>query len=266
MTKFKTRLIDRLSFLSKVRGLIEKEYASLPDGKIYVRRYKGNISFYQRINKKEKYLAKKNSSKKICQLAQKEYCISMIKLIDTEIKATRYYLDNCPSVELEDFRQVVDPALIQFVLPIVESDEAYLKKWEEAEYDRLEYHNYYDEKPVEFNGFRSKSELIIANKLSKAGIKFKYEKLLRVDGIEMYPDFTLLDVVNRRELYWEHFGMMDDEVYVARTMKKINLYNKAGLIQSGQMIITMESGSAPIDMEQVDSVIKELEKKCCLRS
>ena len=88
MTKFKTRLIDRLSFLSKVRGLIEKEYASLPDGKIYVRRYKGNISFYQRINKKEKYLAKKNSSKKICQLAQKEYCISMIKLIDTEIKAT----------------------------------------------------------------------------------------------------------------------------------------------------------------------------------
>jgi len=252
--------------LSKVRSIAEREFTTLPEGRIVVHRYKGRVYYYHRTSKKQKvgmYLKKTKSQKMIQELSQKEYCSNLIKLIDAETKAIRLYLEHCPDEWVEDVQRIIDPALNQFVSPIVEDDNAFLERWIKARYDQLKYSDYNGEITGEFNGFRSKSELIIANKLSKAGIRFKYEKLLRVDGIEMYPDFTLLDVVNRRELYWEHFGMMDDEVYVARTMKKMNLYSKAGLIQSGQMIITMESGSAPIDMEHVDIIISRLAKICC---
>lgn len=267
MTGLKARLVDRLLFLSTAKEIIENEYASLPGGKVSVRRHNGRVYYYLRINEKgkvEQYLSKTKSQKMIQQLSQKEYCAKTIKLIDAETKATKLYLDNCPCTEVENVSQIIDPALSRFVSPVIEDDKTFLERWIESEYEKLDF-DYREDRASEFSGFRSKSEFIIANKLSNNGIPFKYEKRLNVDGVDQYPDFTLLDIDNRREIYWEHFGMMDNEVYVARAMKKINLYSKAGLIQSGQMIITMESSIAPIDIEQVDNIINMMKSKCCLK-
>nr|BFD32093.1 hypothetical protein GTC16762_17110 [Pigmentibacter ruber] len=71
---------------------------------------------------------------------------------------------------------------------------------------------------------RSKSEVFIAEKLREKNILFSYEKPLTADGKTYYPDFTIY--LGKREFYWEHFGLMNDEVYAKKTAVKIKWYNK----------------------------------------
>lgn len=51
---------------------------------------------------------------------------------------------------------------------------------------------------------RSKSEVIIADVLSREGIPYRYEYPLYLKGIgKVHPDFTVLNVKQRKEIYWE---------------------------------------------------------------
>ncbi|MFQ9213592.1 MAG: hypothetical protein ACLR4C_08105 [Eubacterium ventriosum] len=38
----------------------------------------------------------------------------------------------------------------------------------------------------------------------------------------------MLNRKTRKEIYWEHLGMMDDADYVEKAIKKIELYEKMG--------------------------------------
>ncbi|WGL59961.1 hypothetical protein QEJ31_15620 [Pigmentibacter sp. JX0631] len=71
---------------------------------------------------------------------------------------------------------------------------------------------------------RSKSEVFIAEKLKENNILFTYEKPLSADGKTYYPDFTIY--IGKRELYWEHFGLMNDDIYAKKTEIKMKWYNK----------------------------------------
>lgn len=51
---------------------------------------------------------------------------------------------------------------------------------------------------------RSKSEVIIADLLNKEGIPYRYEFPLYLKEFNtVYPDFTILNVRKRKEIYWE---------------------------------------------------------------
>lgn len=71
---------------------------------------------------------------------------------------------------------------------------------------------------------RSKSEVFIAEKLREKNILFSYEKPLTANGKTYYPDFTIY--LGKKEFYWEHFGLMNDEVYAKKTAVKMKWYNK----------------------------------------
>ena len=58
---------------------------------------------------------------------------------------------------------------------------------------------------------RSKSEVIIADVLNREGVPYRYEYPIYIKGIgKIYPDFTVLNIGIRKEMIWDHFGMMDD--------------------------------------------------------
>ena len=58
---------------------------------------------------------------------------------------------------------------------------------------------------------RSKSELVIADKLHARGIDYLYEEpLVLSNGRTRYPDFTIVDHALGVTFYWEHLGMLDD--------------------------------------------------------
>ena len=100
---------------------------------------------------------------------------------------------------------------------------------------------------------RSKSEVIIANLLHAADIKYQYEeKLYYTDTKWIEPDFTLF-LPNGEKLYWEHVGMLGKEEYDLRWSEKIDIYKQ---YFPGQMIKTYESGVLSNDVSRLIRDIK----------
>ena len=106
---------------------------------------------------------------------------------------------------------------------------------------------------------RSKSELIIADMLNKAGVPYKYEYPLRLNGMgKIYPDFTVLNIKKREEIFWEHFGMMDDPTYVEAAIKKILTYEQNGIFPGENLICIYETRKNPINQKVVNSLIENI--------
>ena len=98
---------------------------------------------------------------------------------------------------------------------------------------------------------------LLANALAGHGIPYKYEcpPVLK-SGIRIHPDFTVLNVKERRQLYWEHRGMMDNEDYARHTVDRIKQYLKSGIVIGRDLIITEESSSSPPGTDEIECIIR----------
>ena len=104
---------------------------------------------------------------------------------------------------------------------------------------------------------RSKSEVIIADMLSKEGIPYRYEYPLYIKGFgKIYPDFTVLNIKKREELLWEHFGMMDDAEYAEAAIRKIATYEQNGIYPGEKLILTYETRKNPINQRVINGLIE----------
>jgi ATP-dependent DNA helicase RecQ len=99
---------------------------------------------------------------------------------------------------------------------------------------------------------RSKSEVIIANILFRSNIDFKYEEKLYYKKEKWKePDFTIRH--NGKIWYWEHLGMLGDEMYNQHWQDKKKLYKEIGVYD--QIIITKESA---VLSNQTNELIKNI--------
>ena len=143
--------------------------------------------------------------------------------------------------------------------PIWLPDEKFVENWEAVIYQPMKFKEltpeYYTDKGERV---RSKSEILIANALKKHHIPYRYEYPLGLKGdITLHPDFTVLNVKKRQELYWEHFGRMDDEKYARGAANKMKTYIENGIIPNIDLITTYETKEHPLDYETIEKVIKE---------
>lgn len=121
---------------------------------------------------------------------------------------------------------------------------------------------------VTMNGenVRSKSELIIADRLRCAGVPYQYESGKYIaDGesgryMKWHPDFRVLNQRTGREYWWEHFGRMGDPDYFAMSMYKLETYAKNGIYLGDNLIITMESDGVALGSGYVDMLIERFFK------
>ena len=110
---------------------------------------------------------------------------------------------------------------------------------------------------------RSKSELVIADKLHARGIDYAYEQPLVVtNGRTRYPDFTIADHAQGVTFYWEHLGMLDDQGYRARWEAKRAEYLECGIEPredgggpEGTLIETRDEPGGSLDAAAIASVI-----------
>lgn len=103
---------------------------------------------------------------------------------------------------------------------------------------------------------RSKSECIIAELLDARGIPFRYEAALELGGQTYYPDFTILRPKDGEIIYWEHFGMADNDEYNASMMRKLMEYNSYGITLWNQLITTFEAKNVAIDVQHINKIIE----------
>lgn len=99
---------------------------------------------------------------------------------------------------------------------------------------------------------RSKSELVIANRLAAHGLSYYYEKPLKVSETDFVrPDFTIM--YQGEEWYWEHLGLLDDEEYRKRWKRKEEWYKKHGFYD--RLITSQEVGG--LDSKKIDALIEK---------
>ena len=110
---------------------------------------------------------------------------------------------------------------------------------------------------------RSKSELVIADKLHARGIDYEYEQpLVLPNGRTRYPDFTIADHARGVTFYWEHLGMLDNPGYRARWEQKRVEYLECGIGLSeegggpeGILIETRDEPGGSLDATAIASAI-----------
>lgn len=252
-------LVERKEYLEKVIAYSKKNLKNAPKGVLRCAR-NGNVWHYFLRESGEKGNGKyldKSQEKLIKKLAKKKYLLQVEEKAEKELLSVSKLIKQYESGKAEDVYSNFPEGIQNVVTPISLTDEQFVEKWLKTEYPKNDF--YEDVKTfttVSGEKMRSKSEAMIANMLVKNNIPYLYEKPLELQGLgTIYPDFTLLDLENRREIYWEHMGMMDDSNYSERATQKIDSYASNGIFPGERLILTFESKKNPINIDNVEKMI-----------
>ena len=192
-------------------------------------------------------------------LAQKDYDKRVLDSVEKELYAVEKYLMLSPHILAKDIYENLQEERRKLINPITESKEDFISNWENTEYVGKTFEAF---APMLYTAkgerVRSKSEVIIADTLNREGIPYRYECPIYVEGWgTVHPDFTVLNVEERREIYWEHLGMMDDMEYVEKTLDKINIYAQNGILPGINLILTYETAKMPLNQKIVQLMIEQ---------
>lgn len=250
----------RCEELKQARDYLEAMRKKFPEGKIHIIKKNTKCQFYLRRTKSEKmgvYISYRDKNK-IKTYLQKKYNEETIKALNIEIvNLEKFLIKSKQSVEiLQNIYSNYPEIIKEMVNPIDMNDEDYIKFWVNQPYEgKIIGENV----PVLISDkgdrVRSKSELNIANHLFRNNIPYKYECPLMVGGRLLYPDFTVLDVKRRKEIYWEHRGMMDEKDYSREAVSRVRMYAKSGIILGDNLIITEETLYSPLGTDDITNVI-----------
>lgn len=253
----KKELIGKIAYL-------ESELSNSPQGRLRIMKSKGKYCQYYVYSKesgsnklKGEYIKRENMdlAKK---LAQRDYHEEVLKETRDELAKICRVLD---AYGVERDKLSVYDRLSEnrkmLVKPLEISDDLFIEKWSKTKQT--------GENSYEISGnrltergevVRSKSEKIIADKLFYRNIPYVYEPtLLLPDGNIFYPDFAALNVRLRKEYYWEHFGMMDNPEYAAKSVWKIDVYEKNGYWCGRNILYTYETDKRMQDDRNIDAMI-----------
>ncbi|MCR5824249.1 MAG: hypothetical protein K6G60_07460 [Lachnospiraceae bacterium] len=255
---------ERVSVLKKAIRAAEADIAGFPDGRLRVSKKQLACSYYvvtKRGDPTGDYISVKNKEL-VKQLAQKDYNKQFLKQAENELQCLQRAVSSLDGKNADAAFCNLSDERRSLVTPYILTDDLYAGEWQAMRFktntfmseDRI-----YDTERGE--KVRSKSEVLIANTLLELGIPYHYEKMLVLkNGGTRYPDFTLLDVRAREEVFLEHFGMLDDEEYRRNCLHKLDEYRNNGIYPGRNLIFTYETEENPLDIKGIKKMLKDLFK------
>lgn len=265
MKTMEATLRKEMNELKKVIEDAEKRLKNTPKGHLRISKKKNKVEYYFKADKKGivsgngRYMKKseKNLAKEI---AQRDYDACVLKNAKERLKAIETFLNKYKKTSLKDICQKMNPCRRELIDTAIISDVEFVKQWQSVSYEGKDFIG--DEQVIiteRGERVRSKSEKIIADKLYLMGIPYRYEYPVVLKGnVKMYPDFTILRMPAREEVYFEHFGMMDDADYVNTVIYKLNTYERNGIYLGVKLFVTHETNKNPLNTKVLDGMIKEL--------
>lgn len=238
----------------------KKRLQHAPQGNVHVVNKGNKVEFYL-INSKQdshngRYM-RKSEMKLAKMIVQRDYDMKVVKTAEERLSAIEKFLNKYEKTSLSKLYHRTIKGRRELILADMLSDEEYIRQWQSEEYKGRTFEDarqiYITERGEHV---RSKSEKIIADKLYLSGIPYKYEHPLMLRNLLVYPDFTILRVKTRDEVYLEHFGLMDNSDYVASTMKKLNTYETNGIYLGVNLFATFETYQTPLGVETLENLIK----------
>ncbi len=258
----KSILVSKLKELDKAIAKAEKSLKKAPKGSLIVSKSNGCVQFYQNMHEgesKRKYIYAEND-KLVHALAQKDYDKLLLKTAIIEKKHIQNILRYIEEKDTYDVYNQLNPHRKKLIESHYLNDKEFVKQWLTVQYNGKDFEDESSEIITERGErVRSKSEKIIADKLDLMGIPYLYEYPLKLKGFGIvYPDFTMLNMVTRKEVYMEHFGMMDNPEYCQKAISKIEQYEKNGIFIGKNLIVTFETSKQLLNMSVVENMLKEV--------
>ena len=253
-----SRILYLQNEIEKKKQFVE----SIPPGKIFSRQDAYGIYRYFKGMKvdgdfREIYLGK-GSSDEIKVLAKKRIAELEIKDMQEELKRLKtvqkirqqqshvsHYLEN-------------HPGIAAVLKEDIDADANWGQIWKNQRYNR----NFKYQEELKFSTVvpgllvRSKSESVILGRLEHFNVPYHYDEIETVNGMQLAIDFTCMNVRTRRKWYWDHRGMLDDPVYIKKTLYCERQFLNGEIIPWVNMIVTAETKDHPLDMQWVDHLIQ----------
>lgn len=106
---------------------------------------------------------------------------------------------------------------------------------------------------------RSKSELVIANKLFQLGVEYQYELRFELPETDkpILPDFRFTDAAGDT-IIWEHLGLLHKDDYRESWERKLKLYNQHGFIEGENLFTTRDDERGGLDSTSVTEVAEKI--------
>ena len=255
IAKYVETELDRVN--DKITAL-KKQLLSAPDGKLICGQSGKYCKWYQSDGHNKTYIPKsqRNLAEK---LALKRYLSAEINDLINEKKALEAYLKihrNAPK-EAEQLLQS-KPEYQKLLKSYFQPQNSIVESWQAESFEQnTAYPEQLNNPTASGNLVRSKSEMLIDLYLYKNKIPFRYECVLHLGEVTLFPDFTILHPLTHKIYYWEHFGLMDDSNYVKNACSKIQLYASHGIIPSIQLITTYETRDNPLNINVVENIIEQ---------
>jgi len=250
-------LEKRKEYLENVINKLSKSKLKdkYPNQKIHVSTSNGRHQFYLIDNKtKNRTYLNKEQQEYIHELIQRDYESEVLKSATDELKTINRY----PDTRVESIFENIHEAKKKYITPIINNETSYINNWlSTPSPSKLSFPN---DLPIIKTAnnlqVRSKSESIIADTLDFYNIPYKYEFAHVIKGKTLFPDFTILDIYNHREIIWEHLGLMDDYQYLCRSLSKLELYEEEGFFIGDNLILTWETNKIPFTSKKAANTIK----------
>ncbi len=232
--------------------------ADVPRGRARIFR-KGNKDEYyfkEKGTEIEKYISsdKQDYFRKILQL---DYENKIKNQIEKELENLNKCLRYCDESKLMNIYLRMCDARKEMISPIIDTDEMYIDEWMKQNpggQNPFEFSSSYETNRGEM--VRSKSEKILADEFYKQNIPYQYEPRVRLNDKNVkFPDFVLLNVKQRKTIYWEHLGMISNEEYASLNLEKLYYYESNGLILGTNLIISCETAENPLDVKLIRNKI-----------
>ncbi len=246
---------------------LQKELVDPLPGILHIGSSGRRVQFHQLVRdsgkkSSETYLSRTGSLAKIRKLAQQDYDRQLLRAAVQQREELRKIADRLGR-NIEDLDTVytkLHPERKLLVEPAVPDPERYVKEWCEVTYAPGKF-SPRDQVFMTERGerVRSKSEILCADRYLHRSVPYRFEYPIELtDGGEIViyrPDFTLLNRRTLKEYRHEHLGKMDDIAYVRRNLHRLDVYHENGFILGEDLLITYETGDAPLDLGRIDDLI-----------
>ena len=190
-------------------------------------------------------------------ILQSTYDQMLSRSIDKERKLLHSFLSFYENKTVDSLYNSLNPARKSLVVSRVIDKDKFIQQWINLKAPSTNTYQKNDNN-VTFQGeqVRSKSEVLIADRLEKLKIPYKYEFPLTLkSGKIIYPDFTLLHPQTMQVFYLEHFGMVDDSYYANSMVRKLNDYAKNDIFPGKQLLVTFETKDSPLNTNNVEALL-----------
>ena len=243
----------------KLKEHCENVLRKAPKGSLEIRSRKTGKAYYQQLGTsgKQRQINITDNPVMITRLTDKAIAQKVLPVCTKKVKVLERLLEKIDDRDLDEI--IADmPEKYQGVLRARHNRK--LEAWKSAKFVQCpknpEKHIH---ETICGEMVRSKSEVIIANALTAAGIPFHYEELFPrygEDGRKIYPDFTIM-LPNGTKIIWEHFGLLTDIDYCVKNAYKLHTYQHGGYTIGKNLILTQDDNKGNCSSAQIQKIIEE---------